>query len=59
MSRKQRTTLHLSVSMPLPVGMTQKAAVEAIRRHIIDALPGGFLTHEAIIKLIGKDTHYL
>jgi hypothetical protein len=59
MSRKQRTTLHLSVSMPLPVGMTQKAAVEAIRYHIQALDAKGFLTHEAIIKLVGKETHYL
>jgi hypothetical protein len=58
MSRKQRTTLKLSVRIPLPVGMTQKAAIEAIRRHLQD-IPGGFLVHEMIVKLDGKETVYL
>ena len=62
MSRRQRTTLTLSVRIPLPPKMTQKAAVEIIRTHLQqlnEPALGGFLIHEMVVKLEGKETIYL
>jgi hypothetical protein len=62
MSRRQRTTLQLSIRIPLPPKTTQKAAIEIIREHLKElGKPGygGFLVHEMVVKLEGKETVYL
>jgi len=57
MSRRQRTTLIISVRIPLPAGMTQKRALELITEVLKD--DGVFATREILVKLEGRETTYL
>ena len=59
MSRRQRTILIISARVPLPPGMTQKAALEFLTDALKKDLLGQFATHEIVVKLEGRETTYL
>ncbi len=62
MSRRQFTTLKLLVSLPLPAGMTQKAAFACLKTILHELrLPGNgdFPVQQIVVKQVGKEVTYL
>lgn len=58
MSQRARTTLTLSVRLPLPAGMTQAKLLERIES-LIKADREHLSVNEVIIKILKRETHYL
>lgn len=59
MSRRQRTTLTLSVRIPVPVGKTQKQVLETITQNLKMSLAEAYAVNEIIVKIEGRTTVYL
>lgn len=58
MSRRSRTILTLSVSIPVPPGYTQKQTVETITQHI-KAMTPPFAPQEVVVSVERRETVYL
>lgn len=58
MTQRARTTLTLSVRLPLPPGMTQAKLLERIEE-LIRADTRVLSVNEVIIKIAKRETHYL
>jgi hypothetical protein len=59
MSRRQRTTLTLSVRVPLPAGWTQKRLVDELTTAVIAQLSATSIQHEIIVKIERREVQYL
>lgn len=62
MSRRQRTTLVLSVRIHVPPGKTQKQVVAAVQDTLTSnntVMPPDFASHETLVKIERRETVYL
>lgn len=58
MSQRSRTTLLLTLRIPVPPNRTQKLVLVDVAEALRKALPSNYATQEIIIKLTGRETVY-
>jgi len=59
MSRRQRTTITVSVTLPVPAGTTIKWTVDHIRDRLLQHLDKKYAGQEMIVRLTDRKTVYL
>jgi hypothetical protein len=59
MSRRQHTTLILSVRVPVPVGKTQAFVLNDVTETLKSALNSAYAKQELLVKIEKRETVYL
>ena len=59
MSRRQRTTLTISVRIPVPAGKTQTQVLTDVTQNLKMALAEPYAVNEILVKIESRSTVYL